>query len=186
MKRVLAGVAAIIILAGCKSHQSDLSPGLALRNKVQKANVCSFDAVVTADYGEKIYSFSMSCKTDATGDCAFEVTAPETISGITGTVSADGGKLTFDEEVLAFPLLADGQITPVSAPWLLMQTLKGGYLRACEQKSDGAHLVIDDSYDQDALQMDIYLDISDLPVRGEILHKGRRIVSMDVQNFQCQ
>jgi hypothetical protein len=44
-------------------------------------------------------------------------------------------------------------------------------------------VAIDDSYGEDALHLDIWLDENDLPKRGEILWKGRRILSLDIENF---
>ena len=144
----------------------------------------AFDTVITADYGDKTYTFGTSCQADTQGTLTFTVTAPETIAGITGTISKNGGKLTFDGQALAFPMLADGQVTPVSGPWILMNTLRSGYLTSCANEGEGLRLSIDDSYQDDALHLDIWLDADDNPVRGEILWQGRRIVSMEVKNFQ--
>ena len=44
-------------------------------------------------------------------------------------------------------------------------------------------LSIDDSYEEDALHMDIWLNAENVPVRGEILYDDRRILSLDVKNF---
>ena len=57
----------------------------------------------------------MDCQCDSQGDLTFAVTAPETITGITGKVSDAGGKLTFDDTALQFDLMAEEQVTP-SAP----------------------------------------------------------------------
>jgi len=118
------------------------------------------------------------------GNVAFKVIQPETISGITGTVSEQGGKLTFDDQVLGFEMLADGQVTPVSAPWLFLKTLRGGYLNASGVDGEYIKLSIDDSYEENPLYLDIWLDQTLNPVRGEILWQGRRIVSLEVSNFR--
>lgn len=154
-----------------------------LRNAMLQSSGCTFDTVVTADYGDEVYSFTIHCQTDQTGALTFTVTEPESITGITGTVDEIGGKLTFDDRALAFPTLADGQITPVSAPWLLIHSMRSGYIKACEDKNDGTHIVIDDSYRQGTVQIELYCDSSNIPIRGEIIWDGRRIVTMDVTNF---
>lgn len=160
-----------------------MNRAMAFRSKLLAQNV-AFDTVITADYGDKTHSFEVSCTLDTDGTLGFTVMAPETIAGITGTISANGGKLTFDGQALAFPMLAEGQVTPVSGPWVLMHTLRSGYLTSCGKEGDGLRLAIDDSYRDDALHLDIWLNGSDLPVRGEILWQGRRVVSMDVKNFR--
>ena len=147
---------------------------------------CSYDVEITADYGDKLYVFSTSCRGNSQGDVEFVVTAPETIAGITGVVEQGEGKLTFSDTVLAIPLLADGQLSPVSAPWILLKTLQGGYLTAAGMEEEMLRLTINDSYAEDALQLDIWLDESNHPVRADVLYDSRRILSMKVSNFHIQ
>lgn len=183
MKRILAAVFSLILLVGCAGKGNAVEPGLRLREKMRNSKGCAFEAIVTADYGDMTYTFHMECQSDTVGNLTFCVKEPSSIQGITGTVSKDGGNLTFDDQVLAFQTVADGQITPVTAPWLFIQTLRGGYLRACENKKNGVHLIIDDSYAEDALQLDAYLSSEDIPERGDFLWRGKRILSIDVINF---
>ena len=182
MRRVFAVIVILLFLVGCGSDDH-MNRALSLREQLLKSNGCTFDAVVTADYGDAIYTFSMNCQTDKNGNLFFAVTDPETIKGINGRIDENSGSLTFDSQVLAFETLADGQITPVSAPWILIHTLRGGYLASCGKDESGLRIRIDDSYEEDALLLDIWLDDSNLPFRGEILWQGRRVVSIDVRNF---
>ena len=155
---------------------------MSLRSRLL-AGAVSFDVEITADYGDDIYTFTLNCQSDTQGQVSFTVTEPESISGIAGTIDAFGGKLRFDDKVLAFPLMADDQLSPVSAPWILMRTLRSGYLTAAGKEGDLLRLSIDDSYDDDALHLDIWLDESDHPVRAEVIWQGRRLLSMQVKNF---
>lgn len=183
MKRWLLIALIAGMLTGCSGVQSSVSRAVGLRSKLLQGSGCTFDAVITADYGEKLYTFTMKNTVDSSGNLTFEVVLPETISGISGRITDEAGALTFDDKVLAFELLADEQITPVSAPWILMKTLRGGYIRACESTDSGLHIQIDDSYEDDALQMEIWTNQEDIPIRGEILFRGRRILSLNVENF---
>lgn len=183
MKRVFASVICmILLLSGCRNDESELSRAIALRQLLLDSG-CSFDTVITADYGDSIYTFSMSCQADCQGDLTFTVTDPKTIAGITGKVTQQGGQLTFDGKALAFPMLADNQITPVSAPWILIRTLRGGYLSACGTDGDNLRIAVDDSYEDNALHLDIWINSQDLPIRGDILWQGQRVVSLEVRNF---
>lgn len=184
MKRAAALVCILILLSGCSSKNTELERGMALRSKLLSAEKVSFDAQIQADYGDKLHTFSMSCETDSLGNLSFTVTAPETISGITGSISQEGGKLTFDDVALQFDLMADDQLSPISAPWILMKTLRSGYLTSGCTEEEQVRLTIDDSYEDDALQLDIWLDGGDLPSRAEILYDGRKILSLSVSNFQ--
>lgn len=184
MKRIFAAaICVMILLTGCKNTESDLGRAMALRQRLLGSSGCTFDAVITADYGDKIYTFSMACQADSQGDLTFTVTDPQTICGITGTVTQQGGHLTFDGKALAFEMLADGLVTPVSAPWILIRTLRGGYLSACGKDEDDLRISIDDSYEDNALHLDIWINSQDVPVRGDILWDGKRVVSLEVRNF---
>lgn len=183
MKKLVSMLMLLALLTGCAGENEALDRAMALRAKLLAAAGCSFDAVITADYGDKTHRFAVSCTADGKGNVTFTVTEPETISGITGTVSGEGGELTFDETALAFPLLADGQVTPVSGPWLFMKTLRGGYVRSCGTEGQLLRLSVDDSYREDALHLDIWLGEADLPTRCEIVYDDRRILSLEVSNF---
>lgn len=183
MKRAAALVCLLVMLVGCSSENTELERGMALRAKLLSAESCSFDAEIMADYGDKLYTFSMSCQGDSMGNLTFTVTAPESISGITGSITREGGRLTFDDTALQFDLMADDQVTPVSAPWILLKTLRSGYLTSAGMEGEQLRLSIDDSYEDDALHLDIWLDGSDLPERAEIMYDGRTILSLTVKNF---
>ena len=55
---------------------------MSLRSRLLAGTV-SFDAEITADYGDELYTFSMHCQSDLQGQVTFTVTQPENISGIT-------------------------------------------------------------------------------------------------------
>lgn len=128
-------------------------------------------------------SFSLDCMMDSSGSVHFTVSEPETITGISGTIDGNGGELTFDNEVLAFPVLADGQVIPVSAPYLLIKTLRGGYIGACGTDGDLLRVQINDSYKDNALMLDIWLNSTNKPVCADILYKGRRYLTLQIDNF---
>ncbi len=183
MKRLICLLLIFFWLCGCQSGSDEIGGALNFRQKLLNGNGCSFLAEITADYGDVLYQFSMECRADKQGNLAFSVTAPESISGITGTITETGGHLTFDGTALAFATIADGQVTPVTAPWLFLKTLRSGYIVSCSSADDTTYLQIDDSYNDNALHLDIWLDGEYKPVRGEILWEGRRILSIIVKDF---
>ena len=184
MKRLWALLLCLLVFTGCSAKNAEMDKVLALRSRLLGAAGCSFETAIHADYGKDIHSFTLECKADNKGKMQFSVKEPQSISGISGTIGAEGGKLTFDDQALAFELLADGQLSPISAPWVLMKTLRGGYIDTCGM--DGGLLMasMNDSYADDALRVDIWLGPDDMPVGAEIYWQGRRILSMEVKNFQ--
>ena len=182
MKRLSLFLILIILLTGCAGESDQMDRALALRARVQQMKV-SFDVDMTADYGNKTYDFSMSCQGDTEGTLSFTVTAPETIAGISGSIHKGTGKLTFDDQMLAFEMLSDDLLSPVCGPWTLLKALQSGYLTSCGQEGDTLRVTIDDSYKDKALHLDIWLDEGDIPKRCEIYWEGRRLLTMNVKNF---
>lgn len=183
MKRLLAAIGLLFFLVGC-GNSDGMDSVLEFRRQLLSGEGCGFTAEITADYGESLYTFSMDCTGDKEGNVAFTVTKPESIAGITGTLSHDGGKLTFDGEALAFPMLAEGQLTPISGTYIFLKTLRGGYLKAAGEDGDNIRISLDDSYEADALHLDIWMNKQMQPVRAEILWQGRRSLSLSVSNFK--
>ena len=155
-----------------------------LRTKLLDAGELQFQVDISADYGDKLHLFSMDCTSDREGRVTFQVTAPDTIAGITGTISEGNGQLTFDDMALHFELLTDRQLSPVSAPWVFLKALRSGYLTAAGMEDGRVRLTIQDTYEEDALQVDIWLNDQDVPQRAEILYDGKNILSIIVKDFQ--
>lgn len=183
MKRVVCVFLMLLTLTGCSGETGEMNRCMALRERLL-VNGCSFTGKVTADFGDKVFSFSMQCTTDDRGTLRFTVITPEEISGIGGTIQAGKGKLAYEDTVLAFPILAEGELTPVSAPWLLISSLRGGYLASCGTDEDGLRVTVHDSYEEDALTLDVWLDEEAYPIYTEIFWHGRRVLSMEIKDFR--
>ena len=183
MKKLAALMIALVILTGCTGKRDEMDRIMNLRAKLLGSEGCTFTARIFADYGDTLQEFTLQCEGNNDGDLGFRVEAPDTISGITGRFKGEEGFLTFDEVALSFPLLADDQVTPVSGPWIFLKTLLGGYLTACGQEDEYLHLTIDDSYADDALRLEIWLNDANVPVQGEIIYDERRILTMKFENF---
>ncbi len=183
MKKGIIFVLLVVMLSGCRQNSGQMKQALEIRQKLLNCKGCQFQTVITADYGDKIYEFSLDCTVDEEGTLTFLVKEPETIAGITGTVSQKGGALTFDGKALAFETIADGYVTPVAAPWLLIKTLRSGYITATGNDGDNRRVTVDDSYAENDLTLDIWINSQNVPLRGEILWQGKRILTLDVRSF---
>ena len=182
MKSLLVVLLLLPFLTGCKN--SGMDRAMELRAQLLKAESCAFDANITADYGDKTYTFSMRCQSDSLGNLRFTVTQPESIAGITGSILSAKGSLSFDETALEFPLLADDLLTPVSAPWVFIKTLRSGYITSTGTDGGNTRLSIDDSFEEDALRLEILLSEDTVPVKADIFFRGRKYLSLELSNFR--
>ena len=185
MKKLAIFVICVFLLSGCRSENKTMNQAISFRQKLLSSNQCTFTCDITVDYGDELHLFSVGCKFDDQVNLSFEVLKPDTISGISGTVRASGGELTFDDNALAFPLIADGYISPISAPWVFMKALRGGYIDSCGNDGGGLCLLLNDSYEENPLQIQVFADSQCVPKRAEMIWKGRRILTIDVVNFSC-
>lgn len=183
MKRILICMFAVILLGGCKSDSTQMAKAIAFRETIQHAKECTFTAQVTTDYGDSIYTFGVECRADSGNNMNIQVSEPETISGITCNVSGQTGKLIFDDKVLLFETLTDGQITPVLSPWLMMHAIRGGSIAYCTLDDRRMRLRIEDTFSDTPFATEVYLNESNVPCYAEIVWQGRRIVSIQISNF---
>ncbi len=183
MRRFLVAVAVILCLGGCGT-QVPLDQGLALRQALLDSQGCTFLAHLTLDLGDSVQVFSLECRADVAGDISFTVTAPEVISGITGELTGSGCDLTFEDLILALPDLAQGRLAPVTGPWILLHTLRSGYLHSCAGTEEGFCLTLDDSYGEDPIRLLVWVTGEHTLEAAEFYWEGRRILSLDVENFE--
>lgn len=181
MKRLIPLVLAVM-LCGCSGEDAAMNEALELRSRILGAQEVRFQAELTARYIDTVEEFTLECVTDPEGKVSFTVTQPEEIAGITGSVNETEGALTFDGTVLAFPLLADDRLSPVSGPWVVMKALRSGSIIAVAQEGELLHLTIDDSYADDALTVDVWARDGAVTA-AEISWQGKRVIAMEIEDF---
>ena len=183
MKRFGLILAFLLFLSGCTGTREAQDKLLQLRQSLSQGSY-AFTANICADFGEHTYSFSLDCRFDAAGNMTFCVLSPDTISGITGKIEANEATLTFDDKSVAFLLLADGLVSPVSAPWLVVKGLRGGYLSSWRTEGEGILVCIDDTFEGENISFEILISAEILPRSAEIYWEGRRILSLTIENFR--
>lgn len=182
MKRIFCLLWSVIFLFGCSQDPSGLKEAMEFRERLLKGG-CRFQTEVTADFGDTVNTFRMDCAVQIQGDLTFTVTEPELIRGIGGRVTGSQGTLIFSDTVLAFPLLAQGELSPVSAPWLLVNALRSGSM-SCVGKDDAlTRLSLADTFLGEGLRVEVWFDGQWLPVEAELYWNGRRAVSMKIMDF---
>ena len=182
MKRYLAICIILVMLCGCAQNGKPIDRAMSLRQSVLMGNGCSFLVMLTADYQDICYEFTMKCDADGQGNVHFEVTSPDSINGIKGRISEGSGQLTFDDQALLFSMMADGQISPVCGPWIFLKALRNGYIDSCAQDDDGLLIRFSDTIADNVVRINV-LTSDNIPVFAEIIYDEKRILSMQIENF---
>lgn len=183
MKKVIVLLVSIFLLTGCSGTKEGQNDLLKLREIISGKDY-AFLANIHADFGENTYDFKLDCHFDAAGSMTFSIVSPDTILGITGNISATGGELTFDDKAVAFYLLADGIISPVSAPWLAMKGIRSGFVSSWGEEEGGKVFTIEDILEGTNVTFRVLIG-KDLQIKSaEIIWEDRCILSLTVEDFR--
>lgn len=176
---------AVTMLTGCGLMGGGEALDTADRFRKQTAEHSgSFRAGIVADVGDLQFSFSMDCSFDSEGTITFEITAPETIAGITGCIDSGNGKLTFDGASVDFGTMANGMVTPVSGPYVLLSCWRDSYCTACGTEELGLRITMPASYETQALMTDTWLDPQNgIPIYAEVCYNNDRVLSVTISDF---
>lgn len=185
MKRIFALALLLISLSGCSAKSTSMDKLYEFREQLLHSNEVTFESEITADYGQDLYTFQADCAVDESGTLSFEVIKPDTISGVQGNISTEDSYFAIDDQVLVFKPIADERLSPVSAPWVFITALKGGYITSCGKTDTGYLAVIRDTYEENPLILEVRF-IEDLPVSAEVFWNQARIITMKITNFHYE
>ena len=174
----------LVFFLGCTGPDPAMEAALALRSRCLASEQVTFQAEVRADYITTVEEFSLACETDREGTMAFQVLEPEEIAGIRGAVREDAGTMEFEETVLAFPLMAQGRLSPLSGPWVVLKAIRSGCIIAAGQEGELTRVTIDDSYADNALTVDLWLEEGQL-AQAEVAWEGLRCLVMTFDDFSA-
>ena len=185
-KKITVCLLLLLTVSGCSEDRQPTQKALDFRTALMNAGGCSFEARISADYGGRVYDFTLDCVYTNDGEAALTVTEPEAIAGISATVSPDGAQVQFDGMALDFGELANGSIAPMATPWLLGSCWLGGYISAAGADGEWERVTILHGYHEEEVTLDTWLDENNLPGRCEISWNGQRYLTVEISNFQLR
>ena len=182
MKRILPLF--LVFLLGCSGPDPAMETALDLRSRCLASPAIRFRAEIRADYITGFEEFTLDCETSPDGAVFFRVAHPEEIADICGTVRQDEGTVEFDGAVLAYPLMAQGRLSPLSGPWVVMKAIRSGCIIAAGQEGELTRITIDDSYADNALTVDVWLEEGQV-IQAEVAWEGLRCLVMTFDDFSA-
>ena len=183
MKFCIVIILSIVFLTGCTSADENLDRAMNLRTTVSKADQVQFQCTVTADYYDEVCSFVIDCVYDEYDQILFEVVEPNTISGISGVIDGKEGQFTFDDQILVFKPMDGGCLSPIFAPWFLLDAIEGGFIHSVSEHKEGYCVTYRDSFQDETLMIEVFLTKDDVPIKCEIYLGERRILLLEIRNF---
>ena len=163
---------------------------LALRAAYLEAAGCTAALTVTADYGQRVYTYGAEVVVTG-GESVLTVTAPKELAGITARVTDGDSQLEYDGAVLETgPLSPDG-LTPLSAVPVLLNSARTGFIDSCGTEQLGAReclrvLCRDPERPKgQGQEVTLWFEIdSRALVQGEIAVDGHRVIRCEFESFQ--
>ena len=144
MRKLLLCVPMILLLAGCSPAKVSQAEEMALkiRGEYLEMTACSARLAVTADYGQRVYQYEMDAAVEGE-DVTLTLTAPETVAGMTASLTGEEGKLEYDGVWTETGTLDEDGLTPVSAFPALLEAARSGYISACALSEEENLLRVD-------------------------------------------
>ena len=117
-----------LLLSACGGGElGDRSEQLALdiRGDYLAMTACTATAEMTADYGQRVYEYSME------GETVLSITAPENIAGIQARIQNGETALEYDGVRLETGPLNEQGLSPVDALPVLLAAAREGFIAEC-------------------------------------------------------
>ncbi len=162
---------------------------LAIRGEYLVAKGCSARLNVTADYGQRVYTYTVDV-TSTAEDLVLSVVKPEEVAGVTAHLVGGDSRLEYDGAVLETgPLALDG-LTPLDAVPALLETARSGFMDNCAAELLGERETLRVAYrDPDiparqGRQTNLWFDAqTHAMLQGEILMDGYRVILCEFEQF---
>lgn len=146
-KRICALMMTLVLLTGCSrggqgANRSAEELALSIRAEYLAMTAFTASADIKADYGQRVYEYSVNLSWMKDGDVCLTVTAPEDVSGITARIQNGMSYLEFDGVSLETGVLSGTGLSPIEAIPALMDYLLTGYIAVCDFETVGQQEVL--------------------------------------------
>jgi len=180
-----------LLLSACGGSKGDVAQELALtvRTAYAAANGCTGQMRVTADYGQRVYTYTLALAA-GTGETVLTVTNPEEIAGITARVKSGESWLEYDGVVLETGPLSEDGLSPLSAVPALLEAARSGFMASCtmellaEQQTLRVYCRDPAGTAGEGIETVLWFDADTCAlVRGEVLSDGYRAILCEFTEF---
>lgn len=188
-KRLLFLPMMLLLLTGCGGRQEGEAGAealaVAIRGEYMAMTGYSLQAQVNADYGQRVYDFTLSVTSDGE-ETVVAIREPEMLAGVTARIHGDEGTLEYEDLSLETGFLDGDGLSPVSALPTLMEAACTQYIDRCTL-ADGVLEVHCADPEQSAgtgQEVTLRFDAQTHALTGgEISQDGRRVIACEITEF---
>lgn len=182
----------VLPLAACGGGGGNEAETLALKIRSQylEMTACAGQLELTADYGQRVYTYGVDLAWEKEGETTLTLTAPENVAGTVARIANGETALEYDGVMVETGALDGAGLTPVDAVPALLTCAREGFLAECVLEDwDGEQRLHITSRDPEKdpgsgveTQLWFQPDTGAL-LRGEISNDGVTVVTCEAAGF---
>ena len=172
---------ALVLMSACSTNAKTGAD--MVREKYAGFTGCKLSVDITADFGNRVSVYSITYER-AGGQGIITIEKPDEIAGITATITADGGSLSYDGLILETGKLAGTALTPIDAVPTMLDTWASGYMTDAGTERlrniKCRRLTYRTTIDEAVVEQHAWFDEETLnPVHAETLVDGVMVIACD-------
>lgn len=182
-----------LLLAACggsgAGNDSD-ELALEIRGKYLSMSGCTARMELTADYGQRVYQYTLDLSYEREGDTTLTVAAPEEVAGITARLTGETALLEYDGVSLETGPLDESGLSPVSAPAVLLRAAMEGFIAETGLEEVGETQCLrmtcrdPEARPGEGAELTLWFDADGHGlVKGEVLSDGVRVIDCTFTEF---
>lgn len=164
-----------------------------VRNRYLELTTCSGHGELTADYGQRVYTYGIDFSWQKEGETLLVLTAPENVAGASAHIAAGETALEFDGVMLETgPLNGEG-LAPIDAIPALLSYAREGFVAECVmEEAEGTklfHMICRDPEAQpgEGTEAELWFQAETLELlRGEISSQGETVIQCGISGFSME
>ena len=164
---------------------------LDIRGEYLEMGGCTASLELTADYGQRVYTYGIGLNYAREGETILTITAPENIAGVTARILEGETALEYDGMRVETGPLDDSGMSPVDAVPVLMDYVQEGFIAECGMEAQGESEVLrvvcrePESTAGEGRECSLWFDPSTHALlRGELSQDGFTVIQCVFTEFQ--
>lgn len=181
-----------LLLSACGGGDRGNTDELALEIRASyiAMTTCNARMDVTADYGQRVYKYTLDFSYEKGGDTTVTVVSPEEAAGVTARITGDSTLLEYDGVSLETGPLDESGLSPISAAPALLRSAAEGFIAESGMEMVGERECLfitcrdPEGRPGQGTEFTLWFDAGTHElVQGEILADGVRIISCTFTEF---
>ena len=183
-----------LLLSACGGGEAEAQNAdelaLAIRTEYLAMEGCTARMEITADYGDRVYGFTLDLSYTREGETTLTVVAPEEVAGVTARLSGEAAYLEYDGVSLETGPLDESGLSPVGAIPVLLRGAREGFIAESALDTVGEQECLrmtcrdPEAPPGEGMELSLWFDAATHGlVRGEILSDGFRVIDCVFTDF---